>query len=176
MKVLPLPCKWPDPRVARMTTYNGSAVSSRRRKNGVPIQCFRASYIDTQIKCIFFLVFKLNWSLIVFSLILIFFQCIFDLHIRRPSISWKPPSGDCRPSLKTLLILFYYAFFLSVLFQINDSQLNSSESGHVWVCLPIVLRALSIFRLLLFLLGYPAGVSGVSLFGTISEGSCRVSH
>ena len=46
-----------------------------------------------------------------------------------------------------------------VVFQINDSQLNSSESGRVWVCLPIVLRALSIFRLLLFLLEYPAGVS-----------------
>ena len=28
---------WLDPRVARMTTYNGSPVSIRRRKNSVPI-------------------------------------------------------------------------------------------------------------------------------------------
>ena len=61
--------------------------------------------------------------------------------------------------LKHYWFCFIIHCFLSVLFQINDSQLNSSESGSGWVCLPIVLRALSIFRLLLFLLEYPAGVS-----------------
>ena len=35
MKVLPLPCKKLDLRVARMTTKNGDPVSSRRLKNSV---------------------------------------------------------------------------------------------------------------------------------------------
>jgi len=48
MKVLPLPCKWLDPLVTRITTLNGGPVSSRRRKNSVPNQYFRAKYIDTQ--------------------------------------------------------------------------------------------------------------------------------
>ena len=42
MKVFPLHCKRVDPRVAQMTTLNS-----------VPNKCFRAKYIDTQIKCIF---------------------------------------------------------------------------------------------------------------------------
>ena len=40
MMVMPLPCKWLDPRVTRMTTLNGGPVSSRRRKNSVPISTF----------------------------------------------------------------------------------------------------------------------------------------
>ena len=53
MKVLSLPCKQVDLRVARMTTYNGGPVSSRRRKNCVPDYYFRVKYFDTQIKYIF---------------------------------------------------------------------------------------------------------------------------
>ena len=36
MKALPLPCKWLDLHVARMTTLTGGPVSSKRRKNSVP--------------------------------------------------------------------------------------------------------------------------------------------
>ena len=54
MKVLPLLCKWLDPRVTRMTTSNGRPVSSRRRKNSVLNQYFRAKFIDTQREGFFF--------------------------------------------------------------------------------------------------------------------------
>ena len=50
MKVLSLPCKRLDLRVARMTKYNNRSVSSWRRKNSVLNYYFRAQYIDTQIK------------------------------------------------------------------------------------------------------------------------------
>ena len=42
MKVLPLPCKWLDLRVARMTMYNGGPVSNKKRKNLIvsPISAF----------------------------------------------------------------------------------------------------------------------------------------
>ena len=42
MKVLPLPCKWLDLRVARMTMYNGGLVSNKKRKNLIvsPISAF----------------------------------------------------------------------------------------------------------------------------------------
>ena len=36
MKALPLPCKWLDLPVARMTTLTGGPVSSKRRKNSIP--------------------------------------------------------------------------------------------------------------------------------------------
>ena len=40
VKVLPLPCKRLDLRVARMITENGGLLFSRRRKNSVPINTF----------------------------------------------------------------------------------------------------------------------------------------
>ena len=56
MKVLPLPCKQLDLRVARLTMKNGDPVSSRRLKNSVtPNQYFRAKYLDTQIKWVFYM-------------------------------------------------------------------------------------------------------------------------
>ena len=50
MKVLPSLCKPLDFHVARMTTQNGSPVSSRRRKIVPPISTL---YNGTKIKCIF---------------------------------------------------------------------------------------------------------------------------
>ena len=52
MKVLLLPCKWLDLRLARMTTSDGSPVSSRRCKNSVPNKYYYscAKYSDTQNK------------------------------------------------------------------------------------------------------------------------------
>ena len=54
MKVLPLPCRWIDAfawlgRPRKMAV--GSPVGD---VNSVPNYYFRAKYIDTQIKCIFF--------------------------------------------------------------------------------------------------------------------------
>ena len=40
-----MPCKWPDLRMARMTTLNGVPISN---------ECFHAKYIDTQKKCFYF--------------------------------------------------------------------------------------------------------------------------
>ena len=50
MKVLPLPCKRLDLRMASITKYNNRPVSNRRRKISVLNYYFRAKYIDTQIK------------------------------------------------------------------------------------------------------------------------------
>ena len=47
MKVLPLPCKWLDLRVAQMTTKNG--------ESSIHNEYFLARYIDTLIKYLFFL-------------------------------------------------------------------------------------------------------------------------
>ena len=55
MKVLPLPCKWLDLRVARMTTKNGSSVSWKSPESIVHNEYFFAWYIDTQIKYLLFL-------------------------------------------------------------------------------------------------------------------------
>ena len=58
MEVLPLPCKWLERHVARMTTKNGGPVPSRRRKNMMspprPISAFVLNGIDTQIEFFFF--------------------------------------------------------------------------------------------------------------------------
>ena len=41
-----MPCKWPDLRMARMTTLNGVPISN---------ECFHAKYIDTQKSAFIFL-------------------------------------------------------------------------------------------------------------------------
>ena len=48
---MPLRCKF---RVARMTTYNGGPLSSRRLKNTVPSYYIRVKYIEIEIKRVFF--------------------------------------------------------------------------------------------------------------------------
>ena len=85
MKVLPLHCKQLDLCVAHMTIYNGSPISSWRRKNSVPSLYFRAKYSDTQI--INLVHFFLHKILQKINLVHFFFYIKFVLRFNKPIFS-----------------------------------------------------------------------------------------